>query len=68
MDDQFDLEQFERGVEKMLQAHQRLKATNRMLLEERELMYKRNMELRHRMETVVSRIKALEKHYSDGEA
>ena len=56
-----ELQRLESRVEALLQAYRRLQTTNRTLNAEWQAMAQRNQELRHRMEAVIARLKALEK-------
>lgn len=55
-----ELQRLESRVEALLQAYRRVLATNRTLSAEWQAMAQRNQELRHRMEAVIVRLKALE--------
>jgi uncharacterized protein (TIGR02449 family) len=56
----YDLGQLEQRVEALLQAYRRLQAANRTLNAEWQAVTQRNQELRHRLEAVIARLKALE--------
>lgn len=55
-----ELQRLESRVEALLQAYKRLQTANRTLNAEWQAMALRNQELRHRMEAVIARLKALE--------
>lgn len=55
-----ELQRLESRVEALLQAYKRLQAANRTLNAEWQAMALRNQEIRHRMEAVIARLKALE--------
>lgn len=53
---------FEQDLEALLKSHHKLQLTNRNLKAEWEAMVQRNMELRRRMEAVITRLRALERN------
>lgn len=56
----FDPKALETRVEELLHAYRRLQSANRTLNAEWEGLIKNNTELRHRLEAVIARIRALE--------
>ena len=59
---EFDPKQLETRVEELLQAYRRLQTSNRTLSAEWETLVKKNTELRHRLESAIARMRALEQH------
>lgn len=57
---QTDLSQLESRVDAMLAAFQRLKVENKTLRDEYAALTRKNSETRHRLQSVIERIKALE--------
>jgi uncharacterized protein (TIGR02449 family) len=55
-----ELKQLETRIEDLLVAYRRLKTTNRTLDAEWQAMVKKNTELRHRLEAVITRMRAIE--------
>lgn len=62
------LSQLETRIEALLQAYRRLQAANRTLNTEWQTVTQRNQELRHRLEAVIARLKALEQQEQEQEA
>jgi uncharacterized protein (TIGR02449 family) len=63
---EFDLKKLEGSVESLLVAYRRLHAANRTLNAEWQSVIKKNTELRHRLEAVIARVKALEQAGEEG--
>lgn len=65
---EYDLSQLEKRIDALLQAYRRLQSANRTLNGEWQTVTQRNQELRHRLETVIARLKALEQQAEEQEA
>jgi uncharacterized protein (TIGR02449 family) len=65
---EFDLKKLEERVENLLAAYRRLQAANRTLNAEWQTVIKKNTELRHRLENVISRVRAIEQSAEEEQA